>query len=524
MSSQSSLRAKITFAAIACAATALLLGTLSYAVSDIDRAHRAHMSPFRTADSRNSRRSRRAHTRRQHHSSAARPDTTSENNASGSPPLVDHALSPSSDNDDDDHAEGEDDDYDGLLHNYVDDTGLWSLCDKDSWGSTDRSLRLIRHIAERELDRLGYVHRGFSCSICDATPIRGTRYVCVNCDAMDICEECEAADTHPRTHILYKIRVPIPVMRMKCLVAEPSWYSTSDEELALPKELRPEALEAYSALTLHSKAEVAALYEQFAALATVPLPADANGIVAGGINEATFRSLLVRRNSETNLLAARIFHVYDTDHNGVIGFEEFLHGLGVFLNGSRMMLLKAVFSVYDLDNDGFVTAQDVVAVLMSHFEISHEVFRYMIGTAESMYVDRRVVMGHQPMSSAFTVGFSHSDHTGADIVPDTKNHDDTWSLTDPPHASASVSPSPQDSFDKLAAELPSGPLSGTEYESELKRITLKATQDVVEDIFRSAKIGHPSKGMSWDEFQAVAHINDEWFYTFLTCWSQDAVF
>lgn len=50
-------------------------------------------------------------------------------------------------------------------------------------------------------------HLGFICDGCEATPIIGVRYKCVNCPDFDICEKCEANGVHSH-HAFLKIRKP----------------------------------------------------------------------------------------------------------------------------------------------------------------------------------------------------------------------------------------------------------------------------------------------------------------------------
>jgi hypothetical protein len=42
------------------------------------------------------------------------------------------------------------------------------------------------------------------------SPIRGTRYKCINCPDFDLCALCEDQEIHERNHVFIKIRIPIP--------------------------------------------------------------------------------------------------------------------------------------------------------------------------------------------------------------------------------------------------------------------------------------------------------------------------
>ncbi len=73
-------------------------------------------------------------------------------------------------------------------------------------------LHLLYKIAEEQARKDGYVHRGIKCDSCSAMPIRGIRYRCANCVDYDLCEQCEALQIHPKTHLFYKVRVPAPYL------------------------------------------------------------------------------------------------------------------------------------------------------------------------------------------------------------------------------------------------------------------------------------------------------------------------
>jgi hypothetical protein len=56
------------------------------------------------------------------------------------------------------------------------------------------------------LEDLSDAHDGFYCDGCDASPIKGTRYRCLECHDYDLCETCNAkALVHNRSHIMLVI-------------------------------------------------------------------------------------------------------------------------------------------------------------------------------------------------------------------------------------------------------------------------------------------------------------------------------
>lgn len=60
------------------------------------------------------------------------------------------------------------------------------------------------------------IHQGTMCDNCGASPILGTRYVCLTCENYELCEYCEgdtsvtlSINEHPRNHPLVKIKVAV---------------------------------------------------------------------------------------------------------------------------------------------------------------------------------------------------------------------------------------------------------------------------------------------------------------------------
>ena len=69
---------------------------------------------------------------------------------------------------------------------------------------------LLFQIAKDQAHRESFIHRGITCNMCNASPVCGTRYKCANCLDYDLCEVCEPADNHDRTHVFLKIMYPVP--------------------------------------------------------------------------------------------------------------------------------------------------------------------------------------------------------------------------------------------------------------------------------------------------------------------------
>lgn len=65
---------------------------------------------------------------------------------------------------------------------------------------------------------------GITCNNCRTVPIRGLRYKCANCQDYDLCEGCEAAEVHIKSHVFMKIRIPIPPLANSRTKKLPPFY------------------------------------------------------------------------------------------------------------------------------------------------------------------------------------------------------------------------------------------------------------------------------------------------------------
>jgi hypothetical protein len=81
----------------------------------------------------------------------------------------------------------------------------------------------------------------------------------------------------------------------------------------------------------------------------------------------------------SNIIFDKMFEVYDTDKNGLIGFQEFVVGIHVLKKDQKRKLRRnspsfdltiVVFEGYDSDHDGIVTRKDVTAIFQAMWSIS----------------------------------------------------------------------------------------------------------------------------------------------------------
>ena len=268
--------------------------------------------------------------------------------------------------------------------------------------------QLLYYIAEEQCRQDAYVHRGVSCNSCDMKPIRGIRYRCSNCADFDLCSECEFADRHPKTHIFYKVKVPAPFFgnpRQIQPVAYPGKPERIDRSIrSLSHELRKH----FMSITTYEPHEIDALYDQFTCLADWDWEEDPSKIKMG-ISRRAFDKVFIPHTTlsppKPNLLYDRMFSFYDTNNDGLIGFEEFLTGIAcVHSKGQTDDKLRKVFDGYDIDGDGFVSRKDFLRMFRAYYAIQKEITHDLLAVQEEEYSvtnQMAVILSSQPLSAVF---------------------------------------------------------------------------------------------------------------------------
>lgn len=304
----------------------------------------------------------------------------------------------------------------GHAHAGINVDGAESLAPTElSWGSEDDSeddgidlegqtlQRTLYHIAEDRARQEGVIHRGITCNGCDTKPIRGTRWRCANCADFDLCSDCEATNSHIKTHIFYKIRVPAPYLGLS--KHEPVYPGRPH---MMSPSIDPSIKKRLVAQTTIEAEEIEALWDQFTCLAGTEWDADPNHI-GWAVDRRAFNQAFVPRYSSfisaPNLIYDRIFAYYDTDHNGMIGFEEFIKGLDGMHSRDQPGKRRIIFNGYDVDGDGYISRRDVLRIFRAYYAIEKEATRnYLAETSEELSVRGALETIHssQPLGSAFT--------------------------------------------------------------------------------------------------------------------------
>ncbi|KAF9928779.1 hypothetical protein FBU30_002099 [Linnemannia zychae] len=253
-------------------------------------------------------------------------------------------------------------------------------------------MNLLYAIAEDQAVKEGHIHRGITCNNCRTVPIRGLRYKCANCQDYDLCEGCEAAEVHIKSHVFMKIRIPIPPLANSRTKKLPPFYPGIPQgNTSTPDHMLQELLQK----THFDNVELDAMYSQYLSLSTL----DQDG---GGITRLTFEQALGPLGLEKNLITDRIFRFFDQDDDEVINFKEMACGLSVLCKGNFEEKITFAFQGYDLDGDGYISREELHEMFKAYFYLSMELIRDVVKTMETDLINNFEYQPGIPISATFT--------------------------------------------------------------------------------------------------------------------------
>jgi Ca2+-binding EF-hand superfamily protein len=154
--------------------------------------------------------------------------------------------------------------------------------------------------------------------------------------------------------------------------------------------------------------EIEALYDQFTCLAATEWQSDPSG-VGWAMDRRCFNHAFIPKfssfDSAPNLIYDRVFAYFDTDHNTLIGLEEFIKGIDGLHSTDLRVKLRIVFNGYDVDGDGYISRKDVLRIFRAHYVMEKEATRnHLIEAEDELSVRGALATIHssQPLGSAFT--------------------------------------------------------------------------------------------------------------------------
>ncbi|CAG5178913.1 uncharacterized protein ALTATR162_LOCUS8938 [Alternaria atra] len=289
--------------------------------------------------------------------------------------------------------------------------------------------RTLYHIAEDRARLEGVIHRGITCNGCDEKPIRGTRWHCANCPDFDLCSNCEATNSHYKNHIFYKIRVPAPYLSLQ---KQESLYPGKPHMMS--PSIDPALKRRLVAETNMEAEEIEALWDQFTCLAGAEWAADITG-VGWAIDRRNFNHAFVPRYNgfvaAPNLVYDRIFAYYDTDKNGLIGFDEWVKGLDGMHDTDVDVKARIVFNGYDIDGDGYISRKDILRIFRAYYAIEKEATRNYISELSDEVTVRAAldtIRSSQPLGSAFPPRSMAASNTSNSRLRQKREEDATTTL------------------------------------------------------------------------------------------------
>ena len=413
-------------------------------------------------------------------------------------------------------------------------------------------LHLLYRIAEEQSIREGYVHRGINCNSCNQLPIRGIRFRCANCSDYDLCEQCEANEPHIKTHVFLKIKVPIPLLGGQRQTPLPVFYPGKPNYSREFERLSFNVVTQYAKENDLSHSEVEALWDQFLCLAS-PLLVNSSSddlAISRRTFDMCFKPTGAIRSAATNLVYDRMFDFYDIDRDGIITFSEFLGGLACLTKPSKAdEKLRRIFDGYDIDQDGGVDRRDFLRMFRALYALNKELTKELVMAWSNESVDQDILMGSQPISSAFSgdiVPYENSragegkrrEENGDDII-----QDGGGILSEPPIEGQSISSASAGHFapdensragegreedgddvirdnGSILSELP----NDTEAEMDVGRdVIYQATQEALNELLDPLFRDHP-ENITFDQFRAVMIGSAGAEMGFVGAWVDMAVF
>lgn len=329
-------------------------------------------------------------------------------------------------------------------------------------------LNLLFNIAEDQAKKEGFIHRGITCNMCQASPICGIRYKCASCVDFDICERCEPHDRHSRLHTFIKIKIPIPPLANPRTVLVKPFYPGKEKVI---KRLTWDDVNKLKAISHFDQYEIEALHEQFRVLCNKEQ----------GITREVYDQCLGPLGLEKSLLLERLFKFYDANGDGYIDFSEFICGLSTLVKGSFEEKVKYAFEGYDLEGVGSISRDNLRQMFKAYFYVTIELVRDVVKACEEEMMANFDDNQGRPVSSLFSAPIPSD--TGAPLTANGK------------------------------IPFPGNPGSTEDMWPVMEAMSQDAIEEMVDNVFKMAKID-PDQRISFEQFKGLAIVDNSlvaWF-------------
>jgi len=116
--------------------------------------------------------------------------------------------------------------------------------------------------------------------------------------------------------------------------------------------------------------------------------------LGAAIDKGAYAECLAYIEVHSNVIFDKMFEVYDTDKNGLIGFQEFITGIHTLKKDQKRKLQRTyfakqanvvVFEGYDSDHDGIIRRKDVTDMFTAMWSISQVIIETTIRSDEEHF-------------------------------------------------------------------------------------------------------------------------------------------
>lgn len=225
---------------------------------------------------------------------------------------------------------------------------------------------ILFSIAKEKADYDSTVHHGVSCNSCGLSPIRGIRWHCANCVDCDLCDVCEIANTHPITHDLIRITIPIPLMK------SPRWRwkqrlpaKSAQRNFVMPSNLDTDTIIALNRENKFSRKDLDFVYKAYAPLFNYRKKRS-DGTILYGITKSVWTTHMYHTPPAGDL-ATFIFRFYDQDGDGLISVQELIQVHMMLTLNDRNGLIKRLFRAFDWRGRGYFLCKDIVDLQLAYY-------------------------------------------------------------------------------------------------------------------------------------------------------------